>query len=51
MMHVTCNISHTVFDQKSPALSVPVVDGGDIHTDIATYRLSWPRGQFSESFL
>ena len=39
------NISDMVLDQKSPALSVPVVDG---HTDIADTRLIRPRGRCSE---
>ena len=43
----------TLSDQKSPTLSVWVAYRGDqlrrykIQTDIATYRLNWPRGQFS----
>ena len=38
-----------LFDQKSPALSVPVGDGGDIHyMDIATTRLNRPKGRLSE---
>ena len=49
-----------LFDQKSPALSVLVVDRGDIKnytflyifffTDILDTRLNWPRGQFSEIY-
>ena len=41
------------FDQKSPALSVLVVDRGDIFfkdIDIATYRKNWHRGRFFEKF-
>ena len=44
-----------LFNQNSPALLVPVVDGGDIHTlynittDVTTYRLNQPSGQFSEN--
>ena len=39
---------------KSPALVVPIANGGDRqtddkNTDIVTYRLNWPRGQFSEN--
>ena len=45
-----CNFSETVFDKKSQALSVPVADGGDRQTNnrltnIATYRLNWPRAE------
>ena len=44
------NISNTLFEQKSPARSVPVVNGGDIQfMDIATTRLNWPWGQFSQN--
>ena len=44
------NISNTLFDQKSPVLSVPVVGGGEIcYIDIATTRLNLPRGRFSEN--
>ena len=43
-----------LFDQKSQALSVPVVDGGDIithfKTDISITRLNRPRGRFSEKY-
>ena len=52
MSSLFCNISNTLFDQKSTALSVPVADGGDIqtedkHTNIVTNRQNCPRGQFS----
>ena len=47
---------YMLFDQESPALSVSVVDGGDIQhthiihtTDIATYRMNRPKGQFIEN--
>ena len=50
---IVLQFGETLIDQKSQALLVPVVNGGDglTHpqpTDIATYRLNWPRGQFSE---
>ena len=46
-----------LFEEKSPALLVPVADGGDKDTkkqnyrpiNIATYRLNRSRGQFSEN--
>ena len=47
------NISNTLFDQKSPVhreAKFPRVDRQtDIVTDIATYRLNWPRGRVSEN--
>ena len=45
------NISNTLFDQKSPALLVPVVDRGHLHfyMDITNSRLNRPRGRFSEN--
>ena len=54
-----CNFSDTLFDQKSPALSVHVADWGDkqIHkkkdgqTDFCTYRLNWSRGLCSEKLI
>ena len=43
------------FYQKSPFHSAKKLHGGDkythAHTDIATYRLNQPRGQFSESYI
>ena len=44
-----------LFDQKSPALWVPVTEERDRqltdnkHTDIANYRPNQPRGQFGEN--
>ena len=34
-----------LFNQRSPALSVPVANRGDKQTEIATYRLNWYRGR------
>ena len=39
-----------LFEQKTPAILVPVVDGADIHKmDIATTRMNRPRGRFKEN--
>ena len=44
--------SYMLFDQKSPALLVPVVNGGDRgQTDIATYRLKRHISRFSENVI
>ena len=50
------NFSNTLLDQKSPALLVPVANGGARHKRQTTvpqtlrlYRLNPPKGQFSEN--
>ena len=48
--NVVMQFSDALFDQKSPALLVPVADGGDNTSMInGTYRLNPPRGRFSEN--
>ena len=50
-----CNFSNTLFDQKTPFLSVMITAGGDKQqipnkqTDIATYRLNRLRGLGADS--
>ena len=44
------NISDTLFDQKSPALLVPVVNGGDIHTTHIFIRTSRPKKKVLKKF-
>ena len=46
-----CNFRDTLFNQKSREIRFSTKSPGrwhNRHTDIATYRLNWPRGQFSE---
>ena len=41
-----------LFDQKTQVHAVPVANREDNkYMNIVTYRLKWPRGQFSEKYV
>ena len=48
--NANANISTTLFDQESPVHREAGCPNVDIRTDIATYRLNWPRVWFSDNW-